>query len=197
MKNTTFIATIGLAAIISFTGCHKKPVGVTEIPGMSRPTVTGPENGGKLPSPRESENPTGIGFGDAANNPYGSTITGPHDEDRTKFAEYTVHFDTDSAAIKKDDRTKLEHVADYFKNNNSKEALQVEGNADERGTEQYNLALGDKRALAVREYLAHLGVDPQRINTVSYGEAKPIDPARNDAAYKKNRRAEMVLLTPK
>lgn len=166
---------------------------------MNRPSAVSPGvgNGEALPTPRANDNPNGIGFTDAANNPYGSTITGPHDEDRTKFAEYTVHFDTDSAAIKKDDRAKLDRVAEYFKNNTSKEALQVEGNADERGTEQYNLALGDKRALAVREYLAHLGVDAQRINTVSYGEAKPVDPARNDAAYHKNRRAEMVLLIPK
>ncbi|MGZ4972633.1 MAG: OmpA family protein [Limisphaerales bacterium] len=197
MKKTTLILAIGVASIISFTGCHKKPVGVTDIPGMNRPSASGPGNGEPLPSPRNNENPNGVGFTDAANNPYGPTITGPHDEDRAKFAEYTVHFDTDSAAIKTDDRAKLEHVAEYFKNNTSKEALQVEGNADERGTEQYNLALGDKRALAVREYLTHLGVDSQRINTVSYGEAKPIDPARNDAAYHKNRRAEMVLLVPK
>jgi peptidoglycan-associated lipoprotein len=164
---------------------------------MNRPKAPGPDNGLALPTPRASDNPTGIGFTDAANNPYGGTISGPHDEDRTKFAEYTVHFETDSAAIKKDDRAKLDHVAEYFKNNNSKEALQVDGHADERGTEQYNIALSDKRALAVREYIAHLGVDPQRISTVGYGEAKPIDPARNDAAYHKNRRAEMVLLIPK
>jgi peptidoglycan-associated lipoprotein len=199
MKKTTSILTFGLVAILSLTGCHKKPIGVTDIPGMSRPhgVAPGPGDSGTLPSPRATDNPNGIGFADAANNPYSSTITGPHDEDHNKFAEYTVHFDTDSAAIKKGDREKLDKVADYFKNNPSKEALTIEGNADERGTEQYNLALGDKRALAVREYLAHVGVDPQRINTVSYGEAKPVDPARNEAAYHKNRRAEMVLLVPK
>ena len=196
MKKSTSILTIGLAAIISFTGCHKKPVGVTDIPGMNRPHAPGPDNSGTLPTPRADTGTTGIGFSEPGNNPYGSTIA-DHTEDRTKFAEYTVHFDTDSAAIKKDDREKLDHVAEHFKNNQSKEALQIEGNADERGTEQYNLALGDKRALAVREYLAHLGVDPQRISTVSYGEAKPIDPARNEEAYHKNRRAEMVLLIPK
>jgi outer membrane protein OmpA-like peptidoglycan-associated protein len=197
MKKTTLIATLGLVTLISITGCKHKGVNLTEIPGPNRPAPTGLEPSGKLPSPRDPENTTGIGFPEAGNGAYDSTIRGPHDEDVNKFAEYTVHFDTDSAAIKKDDRAKLEHVAEYFKNNSSKEALRVEGNADERGTEQYNIALGDKRALAVREYLAHLGVDSQRIATVSNGEAKPIDPARNDAAYHKNRRAEMVLLIPK
>src|SRR5437667_189737 len=133
MKKTTLILTIGLVAIISFTGCHKKPVGVTDIPGMNRPHGVAPDNGGVLLPPKAVDSATGVGFTDAANNPYNSTITGPHDEDRAKFAEYTVHFETDSAAIKQDDRAKLEHVADYFKNNTTKEALQVEGNADERG----------------------------------------------------------------
>jgi len=199
MKNTTSILTFGLVAILGFTGCHKKPVGVTDIPGMNRPHGVAPGgdmNSGTLPSPRANENPNGIQFVPTGENPYGPTIM-DHNEDRTKFAEYTVHFTVDSAAIKADDRAKLDKVAEYFKNNNTKEALQIEGHADERGTEQYNLALGDKRALAVREYLAHSGVDAQRINTVSYGEAKPVDPARNDAAYNKNRRAEMVLLIPK
>src|SRR5436190_5720364 len=186
MKKTTLILTIGLVAIISFTGCHKKPVGVTDIPGMNRPHAGGPNDINTLPTPRNNDNTGPIGFTDPANNPYNSTLTGPHDEDRAKFAEYTVHFTVDSAAIKEGDRAKLDKVAEYFKNNTTKEALQIEGHADERGTEQYNLALGDKRALAVREYLAHLGVDSQRISTVSYGEAKPVDPARNEAAYNKN-----------
>jgi peptidoglycan-associated lipoprotein len=164
---------------------------------MNRPGATGPGDSGKLETPHASTSDSGIGFTSNENNPYAAAWTGPHDEDRQKFAEYTVHFDTDQAAIRKDDRAKLDHVAEYFKNNNSKEALQVEGNADERGTEQYNISLGDKRALSVREYLANLGVDPQRIHTVSYGESKPVDPARNEAAYHKNRRAEMVLLIPK
>src|SRR5947209_5830373 len=121
MKKSTLILTTGLAAIISLTGCHKKPVGVTDIPGMNRPGGPGPDNSGTLPSPRAGD-PNGIGFTPQGENPYGPTIAS-HTEDRTKFAEYTVHFDTDSAAIKKDDRAKLEHVAEYFKNNNSKEAL--------------------------------------------------------------------------
>ena len=77
------------------------------------------------------------------------------------------------------------------------DALTVEGNCDERGTEQYNISLGDKRALAVREYLANLGVDPQRIHTVSLGESKPVDPGHDESAHAKNRRAEFILLTPK
>src|SRR6476469_1852406 len=144
MKKTTLILTLGLVTLISITGCKRKPVGVTDIPGMNRPAATGPGigEGGKLPTPHDMpESATGVGFKSDENNPYAATWNGPHDEDRTKFAEYTVHFETDSAAIKGDDRSKLEHVAEYFKNNTSKEALQIDGHADERGTEQYNIAL--------------------------------------------------------
>lgn len=200
MKKSTLLLTVGLVAVIGMTGCKHKGVGVTEIPGMNRPAATGPGigEGEKLPAPHElTGTPNGIGFTSEDKNPYAATWNGPHDENREKFAANTVHFDTDSASIKSGDRSKLDEVANYFKNNTSKEALQIEGNCDERGTEQYNLSLGDKRALAVREYLANLGVDPQRIKTVSYGEAKPIDTERNEAAYAKNRRAEMVLLIPK
>lgn len=203
MKKTTLILTVGLVAIIGLTGCHKKPVGVTEIPGMRSPSATGPgglENGGVLTTPKnasESITPEGLSQVGTDTGPYSATFNGPHDENRDKFAADIVHFDTDSAVIKKSDLSKLDDVANYFKSNQSKEALQIEGNADERGTEQYNLSLGDKRALAVREYLATAGVDPQRMKTVSYGKAKPIDPARNAEAYAKNRRVEMVLLVPK
>lgn len=206
MKKTTSILTLGLVAIISLTGCHKKPVGVTDIPGMKPPGALPPgglDNGGTLttlPSPKngpESITQDGLSQVGTDTGPYSATFNGPHDEDRQKFAADIVHFDTDSAVIKKDDLSKLDDVANYFKNNQSKEALLVEGNADERGTEQYNLSLGDKRALAVREYLASVGVSADRMKTVSYGKAKPIDPERNAAAYAKNRRVEMVLLVPK
>ena len=91
---------------------------------------------------------------------------------------------------------KLQDLAAYFKGN-ATDALIVEGNCDERGTEKYNLALGERRALAVREYLANLGMDPQRIKTVTYGFSKPVDPGHNEAAWKKNRRDDFILVTPK
>ena len=72
--------------------------------------------------------------------------------------------------------------------------LLIEGHCDERGTEQYNLALGDKRANTAKEYLATLGVDTGRIRTVSYGEERPFDGGHDDAAWSKNRRAHLVLV---
>ena len=77
------------------------------------------------------------------------------------------------------------------------DALRVEGNCDERGTEKYNLSLGERRALAVREYLANLGVDSRQVVTVTYGDAKPAVEGHNEAAWSKNRRDDFILLTPK
>jgi peptidoglycan-associated lipoprotein len=87
-------------------------------------------------------------------------------------------------------------VANYLKSNGG-QAVLVEGHCDERGTPEYNRALGERRALSVRESLISLGVPGEGIHTVSFGEDRPADPGHNDAAWAKNRRAEFVLLKPK
>jgi len=115
-----------------------------------------------------------------------------HTEDPNIFAPYTVYFELDSSVIRSDEGPKLENIAQYFATNKT-DVLMVEGHCDERGTEQYNMALGDRRALAVREYLIKLGVENTRIRTVSYGESRPVDPRHNEAAWKKNRRGFSLL----
>ena len=69
----------------------------------------------------------------------------------------------------------------------------VEGHADERGTREYNLALGERRANSVRDYMIALGVDPNRVKTISYGKERPVDPASNEDAWERNRRAVTVV----
>jgi len=100
-----------------------------------------------------------------------------------------AHFDFDKYDIRSDARDVLIKNAEYLKANPSFKIL-VEGHCDERGTTEYNLALGQKRASAVRDYYIKLGVDSSRIATISYGEEKPLDTASNEAAWAKNRRAE-------
>lgn len=73
--------------------------------------------------------------------------------------------------------------------------IQVEGHCDERGTNEYNLALGERRALSTRKYLVSLGVPPHRLATISYGEELPTDPGHTEAAWGKNRRAHFVILS--
>ncbi len=127
---------------------------------------------------------------------WNNLFDGPHNEDRDKFKADTVYFDFDKSAVKASEESKLQDVAAYFKGS-STDALIIEGNCDERGTEKYNLSLGERRALAVREYLANLGMDPQRIKTVTFGASKPVESGHNEAAWSKNRRGDLILATPK
>jgi peptidoglycan-associated lipoprotein len=73
--------------------------------------------------------------------------------------------------------------------------IQIEGHCDERGTSQYNLALGERRATSTKQYLITLGISADRISTISYGEEKPLDPGHNEEAWAKNRRAHSVILS--
>jgi peptidoglycan-associated lipoprotein len=73
--------------------------------------------------------------------------------------------------------------------------IQIEGHCDERGTNEYNLALGERRANSTRNYLISLGISPDRISTISYGEERPLDPGHNEEAWAKNRRAHFVILS--
>lgn len=72
-------------------------------------------------------------------------------------------------------------------------SVTIEGHADERGTREYNLALGERRANSVRDYMIALGIEPNRVRTVSYGKERPIDPASSEAAWAANRRAVTVV----
>ncbi|MEW6557439.1 MAG: peptidoglycan-associated lipoprotein Pal [Elusimicrobiota bacterium] len=103
----------------------------------------------------------------------------------------TVYFDYDDARLRADARETLSKNAKWLKENNDVEIV-VEGHCDERGTIDYNLALGDRRAKAVRSYLLKLGIKGNRIATISYGEEKPVDFGHDENAWSKNRRAEML-----
>lgn len=102
-----------------------------------------------------------------------------------------VIFDYDSAQIRESERTKLDAVADYLKKN-AGVGLIIEGNCDERGSAEYNLALGERRALAARAYLIGLGIDGANLQTKSYGEERPVNPGHDESAWKLNRRDEFV-----
>jgi peptidoglycan-associated lipoprotein len=103
-----------------------------------------------------------------------------------------VRFDFDKSELTEDGRRTSQAVADYMKKN-PKAKLLIEGHCDERGTAEYNLALGERRATAVMTYLVSLGVPKAALSTVSFGKEKPLDPGHNDGAWAKNRRAHFVL----
>lgn len=185
---------LALAVTLSATGCRHKPVKVTQMPGMTMPTPTEPGPNTMTPGPtfNPEANP---------NAAPGIPLPGnwkPEDmiQDRGVLAAYTIHFAFDSAVVRDSEQANLQSVAQALSADPNAKLL-IEGNCDERGTEGYNRSLGEKRALAAREALVKLGVDPMRIATRSYGKDKPVDPGHNDAAWSKNRRDDFVLLHPK
>jgi len=111
---------------------------------------------------------------------------------RDKFASEDIHFNFDSAAVLDSAQNILQDKALYLTDNPDAMVV-IEGHCDERGTEAYNLSLGERRAEAVKNFLVNLGVDSGRLNTISYGEERPIDPAKNEAAWAKNRRAHLYI----
>ncbi|MAI08852.1 MAG: peptidoglycan-associated lipoprotein [Magnetococcales bacterium] len=99
-----------------------------------------------------------------------------------------VHFGFDSAALSPESQARLKAIATRIKSENPAQVI-VEGHCDERGTREYNLALGDRRAVSAKKYLVGLGVDSSKIKTISYGKERPLDAAHNPKAWEQNRRA--------
>ncbi len=109
----------------------------------------------------------------------------------TQFDAKNIYFEFDKHALSAESRQTLTDIAAYLKENTDVR-LMIEGHCDERGTNEYNLALGDRRANAARDFLITLGVDPVRIETISYGEEKPEDPRKTEEVWAKNRRDQFV-----
>ena len=105
----------------------------------------------------------------------------------------TIYFDFDKYNLKPPAVKKLDKTADWLSANPGAK-IRIEGNCDERGTSEYNLALGDRRANSAMKYLVNLGVSASRISTISYGEERPADPGHNEEAWAKNRRDEFKLV---
>lgn len=103
----------------------------------------------------------------------------------------TIYFGFDSDAIQGQYAQLLQSHADFLKGHNNVKVL-IEGHTDERGTPEYNIALGERRAKAVAKYMQNLGVDVSQLSIVSYGEEKPANPGHDEAAWAQNRRAVLV-----
>lgn len=146
----------------------------------------------KVPGPDGGGSGGGLGYGQGE---IDDAIWDPVNANPDYFASETVYFDFDSASVKASEQSKVDTVAGFLTSNPGS-AVSVEGHCDERGTEEYNLALGERRAQAVREYLINSGVSPAAVRTLSFGEARPAVDAQNESAYAQNRRGEFVLYRP-
>jgi peptidoglycan-associated lipoprotein len=192
-----FVVTLALMALIVAPACHKKTppkvapsVDTTPVPVLPATVTTATTE--TVPA----ERPDFI-------SPKTETVvvetTLPGDiEELNRVAQsrgyiQDAFFEYNDSALSADAQTALTTSANWLKKNPQYNLL-IEGHCDERGTEQYNLALGDRRANQAKEYLVTLGVDASRIRTVSYGEERPFDPGHDEAAWSKNRRDHLVLV---
>jgi peptidoglycan-associated lipoprotein len=201
MKSTrlTSLLAVGLILSVAAVGCRKRPVAVENIPNQPLAHVPDvdtmpplnpefPMNNGNDGSGSQEVTSTDVGI------PLGPGHTG-WGKDPSALASQVVHFGFDTSTLKSSEKSKVAAVAEFLKSNPAT-AVEIEGHCDERGTEEYNRSLGERRALTVREELVHLGIEPNRVDTVSFGEDRPANPDHNEAAWRENRRGEFILLTP-
>jgi peptidoglycan-associated lipoprotein len=165
-----------LCMIVLIGGCAKKPVEQTKE--VSQPTQVTPEQP-KVEAPTPEAEP--------------QVQKGPLAQQIADFENNDVHFDFDKFDLTPEARKILADKA-AFLNGHPNMKIRIEGNCDERGTTEYNLALGDRRAKSSMDYLVFLGITSDRITTVSYGKEKPLDPGNNEEAWAKNRRDHFVIL---
>ena len=216
------LSVLGLILAVSLmtSGCKNPKPGLTDIPTTS-PRIkqagpTGLSQGGN--NAGKNNNGGGIGLGDNGGFGSGTNLGGGDNMtdddfsklsadaqreyfegrpmDREVFKAYTVHFDFDSSSVRPADMGNVQSVADYL-SSHADCALLIEGHCDERGTDEYNQALGERRAQSVKEAIANAGIASHRVRTLSYGESKPAEDGTTAEAYAKNRRGEFVLLLPK
>jgi outer membrane protein OmpA-like peptidoglycan-associated protein len=195
MNRIVFPLALALAATLATTGCKRTPIKTTIIPGQYGVVGNPGDNPGTIPSAppfNPNDQPVDKGGGPLANRDEFEGMI----KDPAALAANTIHFAFDSAAIKKSEKDNLVAVASALKSSLNDKLL-IEGNCDERGTDEYNRALGERRALAAREALAKLGVSPDRIRTLSNGKDKPADTGHDESAWGKNRNDTFILLHPK
>ena len=111
---------------------------------------------------------------------------------KRRFENQDIHFDYDSSQLSSMAKTLLQEKAAWLKANNFV-SIDIQGHCDDRGTTEYNLALGERRASATKAYLINLGISAASLNTISYGEEQPLNSGKTEQAFQQNRRAHFVI----
>jgi peptidoglycan-associated lipoprotein len=189
-KNLTSIGIlfVFILSLIIFTGCAEKKSAVKSDTAKVQEAAPAPvkttdsANQNNVATPTETANPS-----QAANE---QPVNMETKTDKSPLRD--INFDFDSFVIRSDAREILQVNADYLSKHRVS-SIVVEGHCDERGTAEYNMALGERRAQEARKYLVNLGVRESMIKTVSYGNERPLDTASNEEAWAKNRRAHFVV----
>jgi len=177
-----FVGLLALAPLVTgIVGCKKKPPAEAAQPAAPAQPVEAPKPIVEPPPPPPPPPPK----------PVEPKPINAQDLNLQKVLK-TVYFEFDKYDLRDDTRAALAANADWMKAN-AKWHVLIEGNCDERGTNEYNLALGDKRANAAKQYLVSSGIDASRIRTISYGEERPADPGHVESSWAKNRRDDFVI----
>ncbi|HEX6852421.1 MAG TPA: peptidoglycan-associated lipoprotein Pal [Candidatus Polarisedimenticolaceae bacterium] len=185
IRLAAFPLLVAVALLAVATGCPPKPVETTPTPAPAPvetpPPTPAPEPKTEVTEPFKPEAPVT------------REVVPSIDEINRSGVLKTVYFGYDSSEIDDAARAALQSNADWLKKN-AKFVVEIGGHCDERGTIEYNIALGNRRGDSVRQYLASLGVNPSQLVVVSYGEEKPVDPGHGEESWAKNRRAEFVVV---
>ena len=179
MKTLKYLALPCLALSLAMTGCTTRKPQVVEA-------GTGLVGGGTTVSTDGLSEDAALN----AQNLAGASSKGVTEANKAFLAKRVVHFDYDSSELSNEDYQTLQAHAQFLRANlNSRVALT--GHTDERGTREYNMALGERRAKSVQSYLLTNGVNANQLEAVSYGKEMPINAGHNEAAWKENRRVEI------
>lgn len=190
-----FLRFLALAVMLLVMGCSGKntrpPATTTGTPTNVPPRTT-PTTPERTEPPRDmptvSDEDESLARVRDPDNIFGRTI----EEINADSPLQDIRFEFDSAVLLDQARTTLDHHADWLRRYDSV-TLVIEGHCDERGTVEYNLALGERRAAAAMSYLVSLGIPASRLKTISYGKEFPLDPAHNEEAWARNRRAHFEI----
>ena len=185
MKRTVLICLLVLPLTVVACGKKKPATNPMPPPAIPQGGVTTPSD--KSPQPVEDVTPV-------PTEPIAEdTIGGKSLDDLNRDSPLKpAFFGLDSAELDSDAQSTVQSNAELLKKYSSW-VITIEGHCDERGTPEYNLALGERRAVTVKTYLVSLGVSPDRVRTVSYGKEFPFDPGHSESAWSKNRRAHFVI----
>ncbi|MCF8061095.1 MAG: peptidoglycan-associated lipoprotein Pal [Deltaproteobacteria bacterium] len=177
------VLVIACSSLLLMTSCAKKQIGAGEAEGMQeQPAVT-----------EEAEVPSDEGYAEREKQRQAELEALRQKQlEIDAFESVNIYFDFDKSELKPESQIALKNKAAWLENN-PEYSVRIEGHCDERGTNEYNLALGERRANAAANFLMSLGISGDRIRTISYGEERPADPRHNETAWARNRRDEFKL----
>lgn len=204
-----FLCVLFSVSLLTLVNCGKEPVAPyvppdssSAVPEATDIEYTSPEYGDDMgPSVESLDSPPEEEYQDSNQYDTGGQDAGGMDMESEEYKKtygrssqqlLPIYFDFDQATVRGDQFSRLDQNGDYLKNNLAAKVV-IQGNCDERGTNEYNLALGERRALNAKNYLVELGIEEYRIRTVSYGEERPLFLEQDEFSWSQNRRADFIL----